>query len=140
MNKKNIKLSEKDYKVVEELAGKYGVSVDELGRSLLARKYPRVQILLTENELKHIDTNAIRVGLSRSEYCYRCFMKAVEEKLYVNTTALEIQRKDESGRRDKKLGVNFPVRVQYEEMMEYSETIGVNFSAFVRYFSLNVEL
>ena len=78
MARGKFELSAEDKMIIEEIAKKYEVSVDELGRHLLARKYPRIQILLTEEELGYVDENAIRMGLSRSAYCYECFKKAVD--------------------------------------------------------------
>jgi len=140
MAKINFELEKNDLEVIEEIAKKYGVSVQDLSRSLLSRKYPRLQILLTEEELKHIDNNAMRLNLSRSMYCYQCFKKAIDEKLYENIDVLKVLRKSETGKRTQKVAVSFSEQGDYEKMVAFASDLGIAFSGMVRYFSLTVDL
>lgn len=136
----NLELESEDLKTIEEIAKKYGVSVQDLSRSLLSRKYPRLQILLTVEELKHIDDNAMRLNLSRSMYCYLCFKKAIDEKLYENIDVLKVVRKSDTGKRTEKVAVSFSEQSDYEKMVKFASDLGIAFSGMVRYFSLVVEL
>lgn len=136
----SFELEKTDLEIIEGMAKKYGVSVQDLSRSLLSRKYPRLQILLTEAELKHIDDNAMRLNLSRSMYCYLCFKKAIDEKLYENIDVLKVLRKSDTGKRTEKVAVSFSEQGDYEKMVAFSSDLGIAFSGMVRYFSLTVDL
>jgi len=96
--------------------------------------------LLTEEELKHIDNNAMRLNLSRSMYCYQCFKKAIDEKLYENIDVLKVLRKSETGKRTQKVAVSFSEQGDYEKMVAFASDLGIAFSGMVRYFSLTVDL
>lgn len=136
----NLELERNDLDIIESIAKKYGVSVQDLSRSLLSRKYPRLQILLTVDELKHIDDNAKKLSLSRSMYCYMCFKKAMDDKLYENMNLLEIVKKSDTGKRTEKVAVSFSELGDYEKMVKFAKDLGVPFSGMLRYFSLTVNL
>ncbi len=136
----NLELERNDLDIIESIAKKYGVSVQDLSRSLLSRKYPRLQILLTVDELKHIDDHAKKLSLSRSMYCYMCFKKAMDDKLYENMNLLEIVKKSDTGKRTEKVAVSFSELGDYEKMVKFAKDLGVPFSGMLRYFSLTVNL
>lgn len=135
-----VELKKEDLEVIERMAEKYDITVQDLARSLLSRKYPRLQILLTPEELQYIDDCADGLNLSRSMYCYLCFKKAVDDKLYENMNIIEIVKKGNHGRRTQKVAVSFTELSDYNKMVKFAEDLGINFSSIIRYFSMNVNL
>lgn len=135
-----VDIGKEDLDIIETIAKKYNVTVQDIGRSLLSRKYPRIQIMLTPEELTKIDENANRLNLSRSMYCYLCFRKAINDKIYEKMNIVDIVKKGKNGIRTEKVAVSFSELGDYNKMMKFAEDMGVSFSSVVRYFSLNVDL
>lgn len=133
-----------DLETIENIAEKYCITVQELGR-ILSRKtgsYPRLQILLNVDELHNIDRKSKKLDLSRSRYCSMCYKKALKEKLYENINVLQAMSDGESGKmkREHRAVISFDSAKDYRDMKKLADDLGMPFSSLMRYFALTVEL
>lgn len=139
MTENNLKLKAEDMKIIENMAEKYGMSVQDLGRSLLVGKFPRVQINFTIDELQTVDSRAGRLNLTRSTYCCMCFEKAMEKNMYKSINVIDIIKRYKKGTKKKKVAISLPIN-EYDRMLKVAKDVGVPFSSLIKYFALNVKL
>lgn len=137
-------IENEDLKVIETIAEKYCISVQELGR-ILSRKtgsYPRLQILLNVEELHTIDRRAKKLNLSRAKYCRMCYRKALNEELYDNIDVLKVVSENQNGKlkREHRAVISFDNAKDYRMMKKLSDELGIPFSSLMRYFCLTVDL
>lgn len=137
-------LDKSDMEIIEEIANKYCITVLELGRIISRKKqsYPRLQILLSKNELEIIDKKAKEKNISRSKYCSMCFKKALTNKEYENLDVMKIIARNTEGKdkREERAVISFDNANDYKEIKRVSKSLGIPCSALIRYFTLNVEL
>lgn len=143
-NDKDNVIDKSDLELIESMAEKYCITVQELGR-ILSRKtgsYPRLQILLNVDELHNIDRKSKKLNLSRSRYCSMCYKKALKEKLYENIDVLQAMSDVKSGKmkRDHRAVISFDNAKDYREMKKLADDLGIPFSSLMRYFALTVKL
>lgn len=137
-------IENEDLKIIEKIAEKYCISVQELGRIISRRNgsYPRLQILLNLEELHNIDGKAKKLNLSRTKYCSLCYRKALKEKLYENIDVLQAMSETQSGKmkREHRAVISFDNAKDYRDMKKLADNLGIPFSSLMRYFALTVEL
>ena len=140
MNQKSI--NQEDYEVIESIAKKYGMSVKELAKSLIAKKgrYPVMQILLTNDERSIIDQRADQFNRSRSSYCLACLKKAIREELYKDIDIEKLQKRRYGENTRKVVAIYFKSEKDYNALRDLAERLGVSVAALVRYYALTVEL
>lgn len=145
MDKINDELLEKnDLEILENIADKYCVSLQELGRIISRKKatYPRLQILLNKNELNIIDGRAKEKNLSRSKYCSICYKVAIENKYYEDIDILEVFSRNysnENEKREFRAVISFDKADEYKQLKKLSKELGIPSSSLMRYFALNIE-
>lgn len=137
-------IENEDLKIIENMAEKYCVSVQELGRIISRRNgsYPRLQILLNVEELNSIDKKAKELNLSRTKYCSLCYRKALKEKLYDDIDIIQAMSEKQTNKlkREHRAVISFDNAKDYREMKKLADSLGIPFSSLMRYFALNVKL
>lgn len=141
----NIEVIKKtDLELLEKIASKYCVSLQELGRIISRKKatYPRLQILLNSDELSKIDKKAKEKKLSRSKYCSMCYKMALKKKCYENIDVIKAigRNQDEKNKREYRAVISFDNADDYIEMKKLSKKLGIPCSSLMRYFALNINL
>lgn len=135
-------IKDEDLRIISNIAKTYNLSVQELGRILARKKatYPRIQILLTIDELNLIDEMAKTLRLSRSKYCSMCCHKALKEELYKNIDMLKVIRESETGnKRVHRAIISYENANEFLEMKKLANDLGTPFSSLMRYFALNIQ-
>lgn len=137
-------LSKSDYDMICIMAKKYSMSVEDFGK-LLSKKVDkniRHQIRFNANEIKLIDTKAGNLNMTRSEYCRRCYMKAIENKSYMSMNIRDLKENTYGGKivRDIRVSLSFDDAEQYKEMRKIAKEFSLQFSTLIRYFALTIEL
>lgn len=145
LNKENDAfLKNDDLKIIENIAEKYCITIQELGRILARRTgvYPRLQILLNTDELNIIDSKANKLNLSRTKYCSLCYKKALKENLYENINVLQAMsdNKNKNLKRKHRAVISFDNAKDYRNMKKLSDDLGIPFSSLMRYFALTVNI
>lgn len=137
-------LDKSDMDIIEAIANKYYISLEELGRILARKKqsYPRLQILLSKSELNIIDKKAKEKNITRSKYCSMCFKKALHNKEYENFDVMKIiaRNTESKEKRGERAVISFENANDYKEIKKVSKDLGIPCSTLIRYFTLNVEL
>lgn len=138
MSKKNI--TPEDYGLIEEIATRNNMSIKELAKCLTIKngKYLTLQILLTAAERDLIDERAARFNYSRSHYCYMCWKKAAQEKIYKNIDIAKLQERRYGENSRNVVKISFKSEDDYAELREVADMLGVSMSAMMRYVALNV--
>lgn len=128
---------------IDMIAGKYGITVNDIIKIISAKKEKDdFHVRFSKHELDIVDERCREMSLCRSSYCALCFKKAVDQELYKNIDIVQIAKRNFGEERKdhrvhislKKFGVNA------REIIRFAEDIGVDMSALLRYFSLNVHL
>lgn len=134
-------ICEKDLEILNDMANKYCVTLQELGRIIARKKvtYPRLQILLNTEEMAEIDKKAKTKNLSRSKYCSLCYRKALENNDYENINIVEAVKKQKD-KREHRAVISFNNSDEYRKLKRASQKLGIPFSCLMRYFALNVEI
>lgn len=137
-------IDEGDYEIIESIAAKYNLSVESFGK-LISKKNEdnRPTVRFTEQEMEIIDTRRAKFPMSRSEYCRRCFMKAIDDGSYRDIDIRAI-KKDTYNKgtiaRTKRAAMTVNNENDFKKMLELCDKLGLQLAALVRYFALNVEL
>lgn len=130
-------------KVIEDIAGRYNLSVKEFGKLLYANsesKYFRKQVRFGVDEIIEIDERAGRYNLSRSDYIRRCIEKELLNKSYLNISIKDLRKDTYKEGRNIRTSIHFSDRKMYDEVAEIADRFSVRCSTIIRYFALNCEL
>lgn len=143
-NMKSSLINQSDYEMISIMAKKYNMSVEDFGRILSKKveKDIRHQIRFSTDEVKLIDARAEKLNMTRSEYCRRCYMKAIDEKLFadMNIRDLKTNMCSSQTARDVRVALSFDDAEKYKEMRKLAKDLSMHFSTLVRHFALTVEL
>lgn len=136
-------INESDIDMIATMANKYNMSIEDFGKLLSKKdKQIRHQIRFSEAEIKIVDENAEKLKMNRSEYCRRCYMKAIKNRLYENINISELRGNAYSGEvtRDIRVSVSFTDAEDYKLMRKTAKDLSLKFSTLLRYFALMIKL
>lgn len=137
-------IEEKDYNTLINMAKKYNMNVEDFGK-LISKKVERDirhQIRFSPDEIEIVDSRAAKLDMTRSEYCRRCYMKVIDEKLYMNLDIKELKKDTYKSKvtRDIRVAISFDDAEQYKIMRKLAKDFSLQFSTLIRYFALTVSL
>lgn len=143
IEKSELFLNDEDINIIEEIADKYNLTMQELGR-MMSRKngrYHRMQILFNSDEMNFIDRKTRELNISRSQYCRLCYRKALKEEIYKDIDILKVVGGSENNKqREYRAVISFDSSKDYLDVKKLAENLGVPVSSLMRYFALNINI
>lgn len=136
------KIEQNDLKIIEEIANKYGITVQEFGK-ILTKGSTRVlalQFYTNDDENMYLQNCAKEYGMKLSKYIVACCRKGLDEKKYENINLYEIYPPVEKSRKDR-VGVSFDKynRDVYYRLVEVAEEKNLKAGNLARYFAFNIK-
>lgn len=137
---KDIIISVEDMSVIEELAKKYNVKVNELCKLVMTpKKYMDKQIRYSDEEIELLDTKVQQAGMNRSEYVMRRIEDVINDmEFYMNVDVRTLRKgtfKPET-KRTNKVHIYFKKPEVADALEDMAKKLSLPLSALVRLISL----
>lgn len=145
MDIKKFLLEENDLKDISKIADKYSMSLKELGQLIIKGEegnYIRKHIRFGADEITEIDRRAGELNMERNDYIRRCYLKALEDELYMNMDIKQLKKDTYKGTevRNIRVAVYFKNPDEYTKLSAIAKKFSMQFSTLIRHFALCVKL